>query len=85
MELAARMHEEIRELWLCVCCTTFLIFAIGGPFCLLLSIPNPETAEYWVGCGFRIPEVRIYVNGVDDPLARPEFAHQATPGANAAG
>ena len=84
MQLAVRISEELRELWHCVCCTTFCIAAIGGPCCLLLSIPNPETAEYWVGCGFRIPLVIIYVNGIDDPLARPEFAHQA-PGANAAG
>ena len=59
-------REEMVELWRCAACCTCLVAFFGGPALVLLALPR--SPGYWVGCGFRIPEVNIL-----DVVARPEF------------
>lgn len=66
---ALQVRDELDGLWQCVSRSTCLLALILGPF--LVYVAFPQEPAYYVGCGFRIPEVII---------ARSEFA-----GANAAG
>ena len=64
-----QVQEEVLELWQCACLTTFGLALCGAPALFVLSQLDGWTQEYWVGCGFLIPDVIV---------ARPEFG--ANPG-----
>lgn len=54
---SVHVQRELRGLWQCACCTTFSLAFFGGPSLLALAVPAPH--DYWVGCGFAIPEVVV--------------------------
>lgn len=57
MKSSAELQRDLGGLWQCACCTTFALAFFGGPSLLILAVPAAH--DYWVGCGFVIPEVVV--------------------------